>query len=328
MDEHLVRTLEAGGVKHAGPEEAVEADDVLADEMVQLDAGALAVSSSRPVVLEVLAVLAAPVLKRRNVADRSVHPDIEELAGMTGNLEAEVGRVARDAPAAQRLLEPLKKLVRHIAGRVAGYPLLKVVVLRLKLEVEVLGILHNRGRAACSAFRRAELFSAVSRAAAVAAVAILVLGAALGAGTLHKAVRKEHLAVLAVELGRRLASNRSRGLHSRIYSLGKRLVLRRIRSIVVVELHLEIGEIAHVLGMAAGDKLFGRDALLAGAYHYGRAVGVVGTYIYALVAPQLLEPHPEIGLYVLHQMSKVDITVGIRQSAGNYNLPFVSHSTP
>ena len=134
--------------------------------------------------------------------------------------------------------------------------------------------------------------------------------------------------MLAVELWRGLAGNRPRRLHSRVYPLGQRLVLRRIRRVVVVELHLEIGEIAHVLGMAAGDKLLGGYALLARAYHYGRAVGVVGADIYALVAPQLLEPHPEIGLYVLHQMAKVDITIGVRQSARYNNLPFVSHSAP
>ena len=328
MHEHLVWSLEAGGVEHAGPEEAVEANDILADEVVELDTRTLAAASRRPVVLEVLAVLAAPVLKGRDVAYRRIDPDVEELAGMAGNLEAEVRRVARDAPAAQRLLEPLQQLVRHIARRVARYPLLKIVVLRLKLEVEVFGILHDWCRAAGGALGRAELLRAVRRTAAVAAVAILVLGAALGACALNEAIRQEHLAVFAVELGRGLAGNRARSLHSRVYPLRKRLVLRRVRSIVVVELHLEIGEIAHVLGMAAGDKLLGCYALLARAYHYGRAVGVVGADIYALVAPQLLEPHPEIGLYVLHQMAKVYVTVGVRQSARYNNLPFVSHSAP
>ena len=140
VDEYLVRLLEAGDVQHPRPEEAVEADYVLADKMIMLNlgqgfGGARTPGCCPPPVLELLAVLLAPVAERGEVADRRVDPDVEELVLVAGNLEAEVRRVARDAPAAQGLLEPLEELVRDVARRVARNPLLEEVVLRLELEV-------------------------------------------------------------------------------------------------------------------------------------------------------------------------------------------------
>lgn len=161
MHEDLVRALEARRVQHPRPEQAVETDDVLADEMVQLNVlglgfgGARAsVHPARPPVFEVLSVLRAPVLERRDVADRRIDPDVEELALVAGDLEAEVRRVARDAPAAQRLLEPFEQLVRDVARRVARNPLLQIGVLGLQLEVKMFGVAHDRRAAARRADRR------------------------------------------------------------------------------------------------------------------------------------------------------------------------------
>ena len=190
MHENLVRRLESRRVQHPRPEKAVEAYYVLPDEVVQFGFGV------------VPHVEAPEVLEARDVADRRVDPHIEELAGVSRYLETEVGRVARDAPPAQRLLEPLQKLVRNIARCVAGYPLLKIVVLGLELEVEMLGVAHDGRRAACCADGAAELLRAVCRAAAVAAVAVLVRRAALGACALDEPVGQEHAAVFAVELRR------------------------------------------------------------------------------------------------------------------------------
>src|SRR3546814_11026260 len=82
--------------QHRRPEQAVEVDDVLADEVVQLG-----LAAGRKVLEEVRAVAFAQRLEAAQVADRRVQPDVQELARVAGDLEAEVGRVARDVPGAQ-----------------------------------------------------------------------------------------------------------------------------------------------------------------------------------------------------------------------------------
>ena len=223
MHENLVRTLETGCMKHSRPEQTVEADDVLADEVIKLYIAIRTVA--RPVVLDVLAVLLAPVLERCDISDRRIDPNVEELVRMSGNLEAEIRSVTGDAPAAQRLLEPFEKLVGHITRGVTGNPLLKIFVLRFKFEIEMLGITDDRRRAARRADGMAKLLCAICRAALVAAVAVLSGGSALRAFTLHKTVREEHLALFAVELRRRLARDRTGLLHRGIDAFGKLLVL-------------------------------------------------------------------------------------------------------
>src|SRR5690606_22415290 len=54
-------------------------------------------------------------LERREVSDRRVEPDVEVLARRVGDLDAEVGRVARDVPVGEAavaavLAEPLARL--------------------------------------------------------------------------------------------------------------------------------------------------------------------------------------------------------------------------
>jgi hypothetical protein len=75
-----------------------------------------------------------------------------------------------------------------------------------------------------------------------------------------------------------------------------------------------------VLGLDVGDQLFRVMPSFSGAQHDGRTVGVVGADIDALVAAQLLEAHPHVGLDVLQHMAKVDRTIGIGQGAGDENL--------
>ena len=70
----------------------------------------------------------------------------------------------------------------------------------------------------------------------------------------------------------------------------------------------------------AGDQLLRGDALLLGAQHDGRAVGVVGADIVASVSLHFLEAHPDVGLDVFDQMAEVDAAVGIRQRGGDEDL--------
>ena len=207
----------------------------------------------------------------------------------------------------------------------ARNPLLKVIVLRLELEVEMLGIPGDGRGAACRADRRAQLLGRVRGAALVAAVAVLSRRAALGASPLHEAVGKEHLALLAIELRRGLAAYVAQLLRREIDTLGKLLVLGRVSRVVVVERDLEIGEVLEMARVRTLDQGLRRYALLAGADHDRRAVRVVGADVDAVVPAHLLEPHPEVGLKILYKVPDVYVTIGIRQRARNHNSTFCSH---
>ncbi len=93
----------------------------------------------------------------------------------------------------------------------------------------------------------------------------------------------------------------------------------------VVEIDKEVGEIGAVLGLDVGDQLFGGDAFLFRPQHDRRAMGVVGADIDALVAAQLLEAYPHVGLDVLEHVAEVDRTVGVGQGAGNKDLAGFGH---
>src|SRR5690606_37571853 len=105
-------------VEHRRPEQAVEVDDVLADEVVHL--GPAARLEEGP---EVQAFALAQLVEAGEVPDRGIDPDVQVLAGMARDLEPEVGRIAGDVPGAQPALgvQPLTKLGLDPAGRdVAG----------------------------------------------------------------------------------------------------------------------------------------------------------------------------------------------------------------
>src|SRR3546814_6382413 len=85
--------------QHRRPEQAVEVDDVLADEVVQLG-----LAAGRKVLEEVRAVAFAQRLEAAQVADRRVQPDVQELARVAGDLEAEVGRSEEHTSELQSLM--------------------------------------------------------------------------------------------------------------------------------------------------------------------------------------------------------------------------------
>src|SRR5690606_20861951 len=97
-----------------GPEQGVEIDDVLADEMHEFGfRGVRGIGEAREVARAEarLAAAVAQLLEGRQITDWRIDPDVEILARFTGNLEAEIRRVARHVPAAQAVREPLLELV-------------------------------------------------------------------------------------------------------------------------------------------------------------------------------------------------------------------------
>lgn len=90
-----------------------------------------------------------------------------------------------------------------------------------------------------------------------------------------------------------------------------------VRRTVVVKLDAKGGEVADVRLPHVGDQLFFGPSLLTGPDHDRRAVRVIGADVDALVAAQLLESHPDIGLDVLDQVTDVDVAVRVGQSSSD-----------
>ena len=182
-----------GKFQHGGPEQQVEGDDVLADKVDLF--GARVVQEG----VEIDALLVAIVFQAGQVADRRVHPHIEELARRIRNRDAEVGRVARDIPVGQfftGFAQPFADLVDHFRLQAAGrvQPILEEFkAARVRQFEEILfRRLHHRRGVGKDRERVDQVGRLVGRAAHFAIVAVLVLGAAFRAFALDIAVGQEH----------------------------------------------------------------------------------------------------------------------------------------
>ena len=311
----------AGAFQHGRPEQGMEIDDVLADEVVQLGVG---IGLPEMVEVERLALGLAPLAqvgKARHIADRCIQPDIEILVFGARDLEAEIGRVAGDVPVLESGLEPFVELAGHgLLQMIAAGPVVQEGLEIGELEEIVFGVaLDGRGagqhRDRIDQFRRL-----VGRAADFAGIAILLCRAAFRAFASDEAIRQEHLFFFVVGL-RDGATGDMTGLFQARVDLGGQLaVFVRMGRVVVVEADQEVVEILLVLGADVGNELLGFDAHVARLEHDRRAVRVVRADIDAVVAAQLLEAHPHVGLDVLHQMAEMDRPVGVGQGGGDKNI--------
>ena len=91
-------------------------------------------------------------------------------------------------------------------------------------------------------------------------------------------------------------------------------------AVVIIEADLEGGEVALVLGFHLLNLLLRRDAFLFRLEHDGGAVGVIGAYVQALLAAQLLKAYPDVGLDVLQKVAQMDRAIGVGQGAGDQYL--------
>ncbi|MNV17558.1 hypothetical protein D3C71_1083510 [compost metagenome] len=309
------RRAQAGAMQHRRPEQAVEIDDVLAEEVVQLGA---AVGGHHG--LEVVARLGAQVLEAGQVADRRVQPHVEILARGAGDFEAEVGRVTRDVPRAQAAIsvEPFGQLGLHAGqGHVAGQPLAQEILETADFEEVVLRIADFRGGTGDHRLGVDQVGRAVGGAADFAVVAVLVGRLALGAGALDVAIRQEHALGRVIELRHRAAADMAGGVELVIQRLGQLAVGGRVGRVVMVEIHAERGKVTFVTGLDVGDEGFRRHAGLLGGQHDRRAMGVIGADVPDLLAHQPARAHPDIGLDVANQVTQVQRAVGIGQGVGD-----------
>ena len=312
----------AGAFEHGGPEQGVEVDDVLTDEVVQLGGGVLG-----PVGVEVqFRAFAAEVFEAGHIANRSVQPDVEILAGLVGDFKAEVRRIAGDVPLLQASIQPFGNLVGDgvLQGAAAGPGLQHGLEVR-QLEEEVLGVAQHRHGAGDGRTWVLQFGGLVGGAAFLAVVAVLVLGRAFRAGALDETVGEEHALFRVEVLGHRAGSDVASVTQLEVDAGGQFAVFFGVSRVEVIEVDQEVGEVGAVLGLYVGDQLFRGDAFLLGAQHDRRAVGVVGADVGGLIAAQFLEAHPHVGLDIFEHVAQVNGAIGVGQGAGNENLAGFGH---
>ena len=245
-----------------------------------------------------------------------------------------VRRVARDVPVGEplgafscgpgrvlvRLLpQPLQRLVRNLRLQPSGRlrPFAQELDARgvREPEEEVIGGLAHGSRARDRGVRLLELGRRVERAAGLARIGVLVLRAALRAFALDVAVRQEDRLHRVVELldGLRRDERRHAVAEAPVDVLRQLHVLRRVRRVPVIELDVKAVEVLRARGRDLRDQLLRRDAVGVGLQHDRRAVRVVGADEDHFVAAHPLEPHPDVGLDVLHDVADVEQAVRVRQ---------------
>ena len=326
MHKDLVRRLAAAEFQHRRPEQGVEGDDVLADEVHLLQRRVGHVGGK---------VFAAPVqqvFQRGQVANRRVQPDVEVLARRVRDGDAEVGRIAADVPVAHRglavlvQLEPFADLVQHLGlqARLAvaivfARPLVQEIQAAWvgQLEEEMLRAFQHRRRARQRRIRLDQIGRAVDLAADLAVVAVLVLGVAVRAFALDEAVRQEHVLLGVEELLDGAALDQAVGLQVAVDRLRQLVVFHAVGAVPVVEGDVKTVQVRLAPGGDVGDELLRRDAGFFRRNHDRRAVRIVGADEIHLVPAHALEPHPDVGLDVLHDVADVEIAVGVGEGGGD-----------
>ena len=103
-----LRRLVTRAFEQGRPENAVMIDDILTDEMNDL-----AFTLGLPELFPVAAGRLRPLLRKRDIADWRINPDIDDQIVVTGELHAPVER-PRHAPVVQTLFYPHRRVVLRI----------------------------------------------------------------------------------------------------------------------------------------------------------------------------------------------------------------------
>ena len=99
--QHVLGHRQAGGHEHRGPDHAVEADDVLAHDVLL----------GRPEARKALGGLGVAIAGGRDVVDEGVEPHVGHVVGVEGQRDAPVERGARDGEVLEAALDEAHDLV-------------------------------------------------------------------------------------------------------------------------------------------------------------------------------------------------------------------------
>ena len=89
--------------------------------------------------------------------------------------------------------------------------------------------------------------------------------------------------------------------------------------------HIKTFEVSLMFNLNPLNEGLWSDPLLFSPQHDRRPMGVICTDIMARMPPHLLEPCPDVGLDVFHQMTEMDWTIGIGEGASDENMAGLSH---
>ena len=164
----------------------MEIGDILPNEVMHFRLGVT------PPFVEVLAVLATPILCGSNITDRSVKPDIPivVLVGAWDG-EAKVGGWSGDIPVPQRFMQKVSfEVIGDFDLQVIFVlrPCVEKGVHRLDFNEEMVLLAENRWRATHRANWIDQVCSGVARTTFVTIVAVLIIGLTLWASARDKTV--------------------------------------------------------------------------------------------------------------------------------------------
>ncbi len=262
-----------GTGQHRRPEQGMEVDDVLANEVIDLGSAV-----TGPVVVELIIRAAAKILQAGHVANGGVQPDIKIFARGIGNFEAKVGGIAGDVPFLQFFIQPFAQFVGHlILQGAAARPLLQHVAEFRQAEKEVLGFLLNGCCAGDDRARLDQFRRAIGGTTGLAIITILARCFAFRAGAGDVAVGQEQLFFRIEQLLDRTPGNMAITVQCLVDAAGEGAIFFRMGGVVIVEVNMKINKVLLMLLLYLINQLLRGNATLLGAEHDGGAVGVVST---------------------------------------------------
>ena len=301
------------GLQHRREDYAVEHDVVFSDEVHQLCVRAL------PPLL--------PVVRQEfhgvgDIADRSVEPDVENLALSTlhGHRHAPV-EVAGDGTGLQASVQPALDLAVDVAAPLLmafQNPFPKPGFVILQGQIPMGSLFLDRGSAAELGVGIDEFLGAEGGAALLALVAVGILVAALGAGAHYVAVCEEGLGLGVVVLLALLSYELAL-----VVELAEEfgcILLVYLRTCAAVDIEIDAQRLETV-----GDYLvvfvhyvLRAAALLAGLDGDGHAVLVASAHIQHILPAQAEIPNVNIGGHIhAGQMPDMHRTIGVWQRTGH-----------
>jgi hypothetical protein len=140
---------------------------------------------------------------------------------------------------------------------------------------------------------------------------------ALGALALDEAVGQEHVLLGVEELLDGAHLDQAVGLQVAVDLARPARGFRARRCCASCQSDVKAVQVLLAAGGDVGHELLRRLAGLFGGNHDGRAVGVVGADEVHRVALHALEPHPDVGLDVFHDVADVEVAVGVGQGGGD-----------